>query len=114
MVAARIRTHILTTQPSEHKSDALNRSIMALHCDMTSAAKHMRMSQKCLHVITFLACSYYTLSQGNAPTRVTLLCSRERATGMPHWGPDQLPGIDLIALTSQIEGRPRAEVKEDS
>ena len=30
MVAARIRTHrILTTQPSEHKSDALNHSIMA-------------------------------------------------------------------------------------
>ena len=25
MVAARIRTHILTTRPSEHKSNALNR-----------------------------------------------------------------------------------------
>ena len=30
-VAARIRTHIPTTQPSEHKSDRLNRSTMALH-----------------------------------------------------------------------------------
>ena len=30
-VAARIRTHILTTQPSEHKSDALNHLTMALH-----------------------------------------------------------------------------------
>ena len=29
MVAARIRTHILTTQPSEHKSNALNRSAMS-------------------------------------------------------------------------------------
>ena len=29
-VAAKIRTHILTTQPSEQKSDALNRSTMAL------------------------------------------------------------------------------------
>ena len=30
-VAVGIRTHILRTQPSEHKSDALNRSTMALH-----------------------------------------------------------------------------------
>ena len=29
-VAARIQTHILTTPPSKHKSDALNRSTMAL------------------------------------------------------------------------------------
>ena len=28
MVAARIRTHILTTQPLEHECDALNRSPM--------------------------------------------------------------------------------------
>ena len=31
MVEARIRTHILTTQSSEHKSNALNRSTVALH-----------------------------------------------------------------------------------
>ena len=30
-LAARIRTHILTTQPSEHKSDALNCLAMTLH-----------------------------------------------------------------------------------
>ena len=32
--AASIRTHILTTWPSEHKSDALNRSAMALRSAM--------------------------------------------------------------------------------
>ena len=35
MVAVRIRTHILTTQPSQHKSNALNRSAMTLHDDTT-------------------------------------------------------------------------------
>ena len=30
-VAAGIQTHILTTQPSEHKSNALNRSVIARH-----------------------------------------------------------------------------------
>ena len=37
MVAARIRTHILMTRSSEHKSDALNRSTMALHTVFTVA-----------------------------------------------------------------------------
>ena len=34
MVAAKIRTHILTTQPSEHKSDALNRSTIEIEIEI--------------------------------------------------------------------------------
>ena len=43
-VTARIRTHILTTRPSEHKSDALNRSAMALHI---------------IHVSSYCTCAVY-------------------------------------------------------
>ena len=41
-LAARIRTHILTTRPSEHKSDALNRSATAPPCEVK--AMHSKVS----------------------------------------------------------------------